>query len=602
MRFTSLRLLASGASATFLRFPIVLATAVVAAASAIALVEDSDSALPLRILLTSQLGIPLFFALSIFTESHRWSRPKHVPLLLGGLAALAAYYALLPEWVTPAAAIRYTQFNAGLHLLVAFLPFAGTNQINGFWQYNKNLFLRFLTAVLYSGVLYVGLSVALAAIDKLLGVDIEGESYLRLWIVIAAVFNTWFFLGGVPKDLPALEDVKDYPKGLKVFTQYILLPLIAVYLVILTLYLGKIVVTRVWPSGWIGYLVSSVATAGILAMLLVHPVKDETGNKWVRTFSRWFYILLSPSIVMLLLAIWKRIDQYGFTELRYLLLLLALWLAAISIYFVFSRGRNIKAIPASLCVIAFATAYGPWGASPVSQRSQTGRLQNLLAESGLLADGRIGRATEEVPFDDRKEITAILTYLIENQSTRGIEPWFGEAFADLDTLQQSREPWGRSTVPRVRALMTHMGLEYVSKWQSLESGNFYFNIEHRDRTYSIDGADYYVKLSRTVDSHHIIPEPGDTHTVAFDPDRSSFYIRRDGETVIELTLAPLFEQVAGHKQASPNATNFPPDVMRIEGENDRARMFIYFNSISGNIEGERRSARHFDADCFIKLK
>ncbi|MEE9268774.1 MAG: DUF4153 domain-containing protein [Candidatus Krumholzibacteria bacterium] len=601
-RFTSLRLLVSGASATFLRFPLVLTTAAVAAASALALVEDSDNALPLRILLTSQLGIPLFFALSIFTESHRWSRPKHVLLLLGGLGALATYFVLLPDWVTPAAGIRYAQFNAGLHLLVAFLPFARTNQINGFWQYNKSLFLRFLIAVFYSGVLYVGLAVALAAIDKLLGVDVEGESYLRLWIVIAAVFNTWFFLGGVPEDLPALEDVKDYPKGLKVFTQYILIPLIVVYLAILTLHLGKIVVTREWPSGWLGYLVSSVATAGILAMLLVHPVKGETGNKWVGSFSRWFYILLSPSIIMLLLAIWKRIDQYGFTEKRYFLLLLAVWLAAISIYFVFSRSRNIKVIPASLCIIAFATAYGPWGASSVSRRSQTGRLENVLVEAGLLAGGRIGRATEEVPFDDRKEITAILTFLIENQGTRGIEPWFGEAFAELDTLQQSTAPWGRSTAPRVRALMTHMGLEYVPKWQSIERGNFYFNIDHGDRTYAIDAADYYVKLTRPAESHYIIPAPGDTLSLVFDTDRSSFEIRRDGETVIALALALLFEQVAGHKQASPNTTRFPPEVMRIEGENDRARMIIYFNSISGDIEGERRSARHFDADCFIKLK
>lgn len=601
MRFLSLRLLVSGASATFQRFPVVLATAVVAAISAIVLVEDTDSSAPLRVMLTSQLGIPLFFAFVIYTESRRWSRPRHVALLLGGLVTLAVYYVLLPDWVTPAAGIRYAQFNAGLHLLVAFLPFAGANRINGFWQYNKSLFLRFLTAVLYSAVLYVGLAVALAAVDKLLGFDIEGESYLRLWIVIVAIFNTWFFLGGVPTDLAALDGARDYPKGLRVFTQYILIPLIIVYLLILTLYLGKIVATRVWPSGWIGYLVSSVATTGILAMLLVHPVKDQPGNKWVQSFSRWFYILLSPSIVMLLLAVWKRIDQYGFTEKRYFLLVLALWLAAVSIYFVFSRVKNIKVIPTSLCVIAFATAYGPWGAYSVSQRSQTVRLEKLLRANGLLEGNRVRRAGGEVPFDDRREISAILTYLMDNQSTHDIEPWFGTAFARLDTLNLSRSSWGRPSGSHVRALMTHIGLEYVSRWQRTDQRTFRFNIDYEDKVYSLGGADFYVTLSKRVQTREL-PGPNGAHTVAFDPDRSVFHVKQGPEILIEVPLEPLFDQVARRRQTMPNQTNYPAEVMRIAGDNDRAGISVYFNSISGNITDDGRKIMHFDADCFVTLK
>ena len=47
---------------------------------------------------------------------------------------------------------------------------------------------------------------------------------MRLWIVIAGVFETWFFLAGVPKNLEELDESDDYPKGLKIFTQYVLLP------------------------------------------------------------------------------------------------------------------------------------------------------------------------------------------------------------------------------------------------------------------------------------------------------------------------------------------------------------------------------------------
>ena len=42
------------------------------------------------------------------------------------------------------------------------------------------------------------------------------------------------------------------------FAQYTLVPLVSMYLVILTLYFGKVVVTWDWPQGWIGYLVSLI--------------------------------------------------------------------------------------------------------------------------------------------------------------------------------------------------------------------------------------------------------------------------------------------------------------------------------------------------------
>ncbi|MFQ5510394.1 MAG: DUF4153 domain-containing protein [Candidatus Krumholzibacteriia bacterium] len=600
-RFLSLRLLLAGASATGSRFPVVLAAAVVLAASAIALVENGDDPVSLRLLFTSQLGIPLFFALAVLVEIHRWGRPQRILLELTALGALAAYYSMLPDSVTPASGLRHVQFNAALHLLVAVLPFAGPNRINAFWQYNKGLFLRFLTAVLYSVVLYVGLAVALAAIDKLLGIDVEGESYLRLWIVIASIFNTWFFLGGVPRDLPALEEAKGYPRGLKVFTQYVLIPLIVVYLLILTMYLGKIVVTRVWPSGWIGYLVSSVATAGILAMLLVHPVKDETENKWVPTFSRWFYVCLSPSIVMLLLAVSKRIGQYGFTENRYFLLVLAVWLAAISVYFVFSRAKNIKWIPASLCLIAFATAYGPWGAYGVARRSQTGRLERVLTETGLLVDGRIHEAAAAVPFEDRKEISAILSYLVASHGTRSIEPWFDDGLAELDTLQQASDPWGRPAEPRVRAVMSRMGINYVARWQDADGNSFHHNMDYGARVYAIDGADYYVKLTNASNSR-TLPAPDDALAAAYDPDRSVFQVRDGLDVLLEIQLEPLFDRIAGHAEASTDRPGYPPAVMRITGDNDRASLSVYFNSISGKLDGGLRTITRFDADCYVTVK
>ena len=104
-------------------------------------------------------------------------------------------------------------------------------------------------------VLYIGLSLALLAVDKLFNAHINGKVYLRLLIIIAGLFNTWFFLSGVPKNVSDISEKIIYPKGLKVFTQFVLIPLISIYLVILYAYMFKIIFTWNIPKGWVSYLV-----------------------------------------------------------------------------------------------------------------------------------------------------------------------------------------------------------------------------------------------------------------------------------------------------------------------------------------------------------
>jgi hypothetical protein len=107
---------------------------------------------------------------------------------------------------------------------------------------------------------------------QLFQVDIKDKYYFDLFIIISGIFNTWFFLSGVPENLPSLEDETSYPKGLKIFTIYVLLPLVCIYLVILYAYAGKILITTQWPVGWVAYLVIAFSIFGILSFLLIYPL------------------------------------------------------------------------------------------------------------------------------------------------------------------------------------------------------------------------------------------------------------------------------------------------------------------------------------------
>src|SRR5690606_22702660 len=126
----------------------------------------------------------------------------------------------------------------------------------GFWNFNKEMFLRILLSIFYSGVLFLGLSLAILAQDKLLGLYDDSDIYGYLAVIIFIGFNTLFFISGVPKLYStSSEDNAEYPFGLKIFAGYVLLPLVAIYMVILLLFELKIVSTNVFPEGFVSWMI-----------------------------------------------------------------------------------------------------------------------------------------------------------------------------------------------------------------------------------------------------------------------------------------------------------------------------------------------------------
>ncbi len=383
MRFPSLVTLAHRAGEVLRRFPWTLGLGMFTAASAIAATTHHANHDWARLAMVGALGLPLSVALTLFAEERGWPAPRAALLNAAGVILLGLFYLVWPGPERKHEAIRYFQLNAGLHLLVAVLPFIGEGETTAFWQYNRRLFLGFLRATVFSAVLYLGLVIALVALDKLFGAHVPGELYGRLYLVIALVINTWIFLAEVPRGLRELVDDTSYPRVLKVFAQYILTPLVFIYLLLLLAYLVKIVAGGEWPSGWIGWLVTSVAIAGLLGFLLVHPLRDDPAEPWIRTYTRWLFVGLIPAAIVLLVAFWKRVLPYGLTEMRLLGVLLGIWLLAIAVSYTLRQDAGIKRIPVTLAALLLLTLYGPLSVTRISVASQGRRLRQLAASPAV---------------------------------------------------------------------------------------------------------------------------------------------------------------------------------------------------------------------------
>lgn len=463
------------------RFPEALLAGVVSAIVAMFVVRGGHDETLGPIWAAAGLAIPLFFVAAMLSEElrpERVGRFDRTRLLLDLLvcAAVVAFALAWQGWGEYARLHRLIQFALAALLCAAFAPFVRRHEANAFWQWNRALFVRFVVGGLFSVVLFGGLAIAIAAMKPLFGLQVPERTIFDLWLTVVFVFQPTYVFAGVPRDFDALAEDRDYPIVLRVFAQYLLVPLVALYLVILTVYLVKVLVTGQWPNGWIGWLVSSVSAAGLLAILLVHPVRDREENRWIDTFTRWFFVLLLPAVGMLFAAIGKRIGQYGVTEERYDLFALAAWVTLIAVGYSWRRRADIRWIPMSLCAVALLTSFGPWGAYSVSRFDQTKRVLALVSELGVKPDGTPSNPTK-LDFAARKKLSDAVRYLAGTHGVKAL-PAPLLAAAERDSGWKALSAKARNDGENAaQAVMAGLGQGYVTRWDTVELRRFQFHAE-----------------------------------------------------------------------------------------------------------------------------
>jgi len=220
MKLPSVNQIVQGALRTFSRFPFVLCSSLAGTLAALILADYEGPESPtilFKILFGSILGIPLLLGLTLVAEKRVWGRTRSFGAQAIGIVLLIGYAFTVPQTLSfgPIFHIqRLLALSVAMHLFVSVGPFLNSGEENGFWHYNKTLLFRILGALLYSHILYLGLCLALAAVDQLLGMDIPIKRYWELWIITIGVLNTWLFLAGIPENLKSLEEVTEYPRSL----------------------------------------------------------------------------------------------------------------------------------------------------------------------------------------------------------------------------------------------------------------------------------------------------------------------------------------------------------------------------------------------------
>ncbi|HAG12214.1 MAG TPA: DUF4153 domain-containing protein [Desulfotomaculum sp.] len=366
-----------------------------------------------KLMFTFLLGAFLSVVAQFSCERFERLRKMRLPVYFISALLILGYYLI----ISPAPSISFSvKIRTVVAVFAMFCAFIWLPSLKDKADFNNIALIHFkaaFTSVLYAAVLSAGCTSIIAAIDILL-FKVNQNAYPITLCIIWIFFADLYYLSLLPRfnseseaDLKYAEHAAIYPRLLEILISYIVIPLIAVYSIVLTAYFIKILVTLKWPAGQLGPMILAYSAVGLITFILSNQLK----NKFTLVFRLVFPKALILMVIMQLISVVIRVNAYGITESRYYVILFGMLSLACGILFSFKPAAKNGFIALLAAGLAILSVIPPVDAFTVSRCSQIARLENMLRSEGVLSkDGKI-IPKSAVPVKTRLESTRILDYL-----------------------------------------------------------------------------------------------------------------------------------------------------------------------------------------------
>lgn len=563
---------------SFERFPLTVLTSTAVVILLITLSEMGTQFTPverdkfIRFTMTVALGIPLSACIKFIYE--RIEDRKKLFSIIGyllGIAFLILYYFFFLKALNWVSIARYIGLSLVLYLAFFFIPWFKKKA--GYEYYIIDILFNFIITAIYSFVLFFGIVIILFTIVQLFNVDIPDKFVYYSFLIIAGIFAPSLFLAKIPQ-LKGDSYKIEYPKALKVLLLYIVIPLITVYSIILYVYFMKIIITRNWPQGLVSHLVLWYSVVSVAVIFLISPILAD--NKLAYRFKFLFPKFILPILAMMFISMGIRINAYGITESRYFALVLGLWVLGVMVYFSLKKRLTNIVIPISLSIVILLSIIGPVSSFSVSKFSQNNRLKNILEQNSMLTGEGISKK-EDIPREDKEEISAILMYFENRHSLKDVK-YIPEDF-QMENMEEV------------------FGFPYTEKRQDeADYFSYYMNYEDR-KALDIKDYDYYIN------SITLMQREVEVEGLTISYENNTIRIVED-QLIYEWDLKdPVSKLLTKEKQLNKYDYQLQPEKAIFVNENERIRVKILITSFSAMKElNDEYILDHVEFEMLIDIK
>jgi len=428
------------------------------------------------------------------------------------------WLALLLAWAVPIAMLPALQVEATGWLVSPMLPFvavlwvsvAGFTRIgsdaerpaneNRFWWINHRAVTTAAVAIVGFLIVALGLVAIERSLAILFGLRLNDIVYEFILPVAGLFLTPVYWLATVPRldeyDAEALERPEFLSRAIGFLGEFVLTPLLVVYALILVAYAVQIAVTGEFPNGLLGWMVPVFVVTGAANWLVLHPPFMRR-HRIVRLFRRvWYWLTIVP-LILFALAVWVRIEAYGLTWERVLLVAGGVWAVLLTAAFLSRRLGDIRLIPALAAVTLIALSVGPWNMLHLSRWHQEQRLVAAMTLANAAAgenpdwsDENAAVARGAVRYlSDSDEGRATLGRVLEERGY-GTEPDRSGGHAVLDMLdlpeeftdgghaaRQLNRPTNAAPVDLTGTPLVHPDLMFHVGSNALETAGLQFALE-----------------------------------------------------------------------------------------------------------------------------
>ena len=330
---------------------------------------------------------PMLFIFVYLSRPYSWYRFSWiVPLvalaIIGMTNDSAEFYLTSPKF-----------WGANFIALLVLLGFPFEKNNQGFTYRNfTNLFhLGLATAV---WLLVFGLVAAiLFTITTLFNVEFSYSFYSHFYTSLGIFTQPLFFL--VFQQRQAKSEMT-LNRIFEILVNFVLAPALMIFTVLLYAYVVQIIFEGVLPKG----MLASITLPYLLGGLGVYALRSICAKARWETFFKFYPYLAIVPIVLLWLAIDRRISAYAWTEQRIYLVALATAITIAYAILIVPKARQYRLISGVVMVAIFAMTWVV-KTQEIAYQSQTERFEQLLTKLNLSDSS--GKIRNDVDFDERLE-------------------------------------------------------------------------------------------------------------------------------------------------------------------------------------------------------
>lgn len=502
---------------------------------------------------------------------------QRILLMVGAIILTVLYF------YTIGSSVDYdleTTIKTGIIFFALTFAFMWIPTINSKVTFNKSFlatFKSFFTTVLFSVVLYAGIGVILLAVDQLL-FSLDYKVNLHCLNLVASLFAPIFFLSGTPlylskqdESTQSLEEQADkqeqieqelmVPKVLELLLSYIVIPLTAIFTIILLVYLLQNITGEFWTNNLLEPMLVSYAITVIIVYFLVSTINTKSAIFFRKIFPK----VLVPIVLFQTVSSVLRIQETGLTLGRYYVILFGVFAFIAGIIFSVLPVRKNGWVAVVLIVFSLISILPPVDAFTVSRVSQTNLLKETLVKNNMLEGNKI-IPNASIPDEDKIKISQTIDYLASMNYSKEIE-WLAPYNQRLN--YQFEEVVGFEPVYDESSFSPNQSYYATIDWK----GSPLLSIEDYDKMIvfsqydspTLSAIDFEVENS----TYDIISKNEDNTT-------NLSLINEQNDTLITIDLQETIDQVAASAQTKNVITL---EEATVTTENEEAKMNIVFTSI-----------------------